>query len=97
MKCTVCYRSNHVIIDFEGESYKNNITIYVSLDGRARSSIEVHNQFERHTIFILLAYSKFADEIIGYSSYKKLVNSFINLLRKGINDLEVEIVEDKWL
>lgn len=95
MKCTVVYRSNHVIMDFEGETYKNMITIYVSLDGRARSSIEVNNQFERHTIFIMLAYSKLADELIGYSSYKKLVNSFINLLREGIDYLEVLIDEDK--
>lgn len=90
MKCTVAYRSNHVIMGFEGGSFKNMITIYVSLDGRARSSIEVHNQFERYTIFILLAYSKMADELIGYSSYEKLVESFISLLRKGIDDLEVE-------
>lgn len=95
MKCTVAYRSNHVIMDFEGDSFKNMITIYVSLDGNARSSIEVHNQFEQHTIFILLAYSKLADELIGYSSYEKLVDSFIALLREGIDDLEVVIDEDK--
>lgn len=95
MKCTVAYRSNHVIMDFEGESFNNIITIYVSLDGRARSSIEVHNKFERHTIFILLAYSKLADELIGYSSCKALVNSFISLLRDGIENLEVVIDEVK--